>query len=144
MKKLLSIPFKFVMMFAMLMVTFVATSFFMVEPVFAQEVVNQTAEMGIPEAVGGILDLIATHKGSKYGTVIIIVQSLMLLFKTSLAQYAGKFKLLIVTLLSLVSSIVLSLSSGADFGVIISDATIVSALSVFFHQLYKQFGEKKD
>lgn len=122
----------------MLMMCF-TFALFISASVFAQTSGSASPELGYGDAVTQILALIGDFKSiPKYGIPMIIVQSLMLLMKTGLANFTGKAKLIVVSALSFASLIVTQLISGADFGAIIADGAIITALSVLIHQIIKQ------
>lgn len=76
--------------------------------------------------------------------VAVVVQGLMLFFKSSIAAFAGKFQLLIVMLLTLVGGVIALKSQGMDWGAVIVHSSTLTALQVFLHQIFKQFIVKKD
>ena len=65
-------------------------------------------------------------------------------FKTPLASFAGKYRLLIVLGLTVAASVVGLMSQGVTFFAALVNGATLSALQVFAHQVYKQFIEKKD
>lgn len=71
-----------------------------------------------------------------------VVQIVMMFFKTSLASFAGKYRLLIVLGLTVVASMVGLMSQGVSFTAALVNGATLSAIQVFAHQVYKQFIEK--
>ena len=74
--------------------------------------------------------------------VAAVVQIVMMFFKTSLANFAGKYRLLIVLGLTLFGSVVGLMSQGVSLAAALVNGATLSAAQVFAHQLYKQFIEK--
>ena len=73
------------------------------------------------------------------GVVGVVVQGLMLLLKTKIGDMAGKYQLLSVLLLTLISGMVALKTQGADWASVLTHSTTLAALQVFLHQLYNQF-----
>lgn len=71
--------------------------------------------------------------------VLLIVQGLMLLFRSHLADFAGKYRLLIVTFLTLVAALVMGMSSGQTPLAALLSGSALTTLQVFMNQLYNQF-----
>lgn len=99
-------------------------------------------------SVGQVLgdDLIQTylaHKGSALGIVFIAVQVLLKVAKVGfLDKIAGKWKLLIVTGLTLVGAVVANLVQGGSWQSILADGAVLTAAQVLFNQALKQFSKK--
>lgn len=113
---------------------------FFVGSVFAQELGEPSAQelMNFLAALGGI-------KGaSSLAIAALAVQGLMLLFRSSVGNFIGKYKLLTVLGLSLVSGILALKLNGVDIGAALVHSTTMASFQVFLNQLYKQFFEKKD
>lgn len=86
----------------------------------------------------------SSHHAGALGIAAIITQIIVAglkapLFKDRFKKLAGKWKLLIVSGISLLSGILTLLASGADWGDIIKDALILTTAQVFVHQIYSQF-----
>lgn len=69
----------------------------------------------------------------------VVVQMVMLFFRTPLANFAGKYRLLIVAGLSLVVGFIILVATGVDWKLALLHANTVGALQVFGHQLVNQF-----
>lgn len=118
---------------ALLFVLFVGTA-------FGQEIVEPSAQeiMNFLAALGGV-------KGaSSLAIAALVVQGLMLLFRSSVGNFIGKYKLLTVLGLSLVSGVIALKLNGVDIGAAIVHSSTMASFQVFLNQLYKQFFEKKD
>ena len=108
---------------------------------FADDVVTVPTEQFIGAAfqfLGGLAGL----KGM--ALVLAVVQLAMLFFRSPLASFAGKHRLLIVLSLTLLTSVVTLVSQGLPLMAALMHGTSLSALQVLGHQLWKQFVEKSD
>jgi low affinity Fe/Cu permease len=74
--------------------------------------------------------------------VITVTQILMQVLSGPLAEVAGKWRLLIVTGLSLVLAIATGLTAGMTFVAALLSGAGLAALQVFVHQIYTQFFQK--
>lgn len=83
-------------------------------------------------ALGGLGNL------GTLGVVGVLVQGVMLLLRTKVGDLAGKYKILIVTGLSLVMGVVGLMQGGLGLVAALMHSTTLSAFQVFLHQLYKQ------
>ena len=87
--------------------------------------------------------LIGQGKGaSGLGLAVLITQAFMLFFRTEMASFAGKWKLTIVTGLSVAVGIMALKTSGAEWAAAIFNSVTLTAIQVFIHQLVKQLKEK--
>ena len=75
--------------------------------------------------------------------VISITQILMALLNGPLENVAGKYKLLLVTFLSLVLAVASGISTGMDLGTALFTGAGLAALQVFGNQVWKQFFAKE-
>ena len=99
--------------------------------------------VGNDQFLMSLWQFIGGSKGmSGMALVAAIVQIVMMFFKTSLASFAGKHRLLIVMGLTVVGSIVGLMSQGMSFTAALVNGATLSGMQVFAHQLYKQFIEK--
>jgi len=100
----------------------------------------------MPPTQDEIMALLASLGGLKgmgvLGIVAVVVQGLMLFFRTPLADFAGKWKLTIVLGLSLVGGVVGLVATGMAWLPALLHSTTLAAAQVFIHQLVKQVTEK--
>lgn len=76
--------------------------------------------------------------------VVIAVQFIMAIFKvTYLGMIAGKWKLILVCILSLVGGIINLRLTGMSWTDCFFNSTILGGMQVFFHQVWKQFREEE-
>jgi len=80
---------------------------------------------------------------STLAVVGIIVQLLIKFFKTPIALFASKYKLVIVSGLSVVGAVIGLSMQGVDLLSAIMSGGTLAAIQVFVHQIYKQFIEKR-
>ena len=73
------------------------------------------------------------------GISFAVVQAIMLFFRTPLAAFAGKWRLVIVTGLSLVVGTLGLALSGLPVGAALLHSQTFAALQVFINQIFKQF-----
>lgn len=71
--------------------------------------------------------------------VITVTQFLMKLFEGPLANVAGKYKLVIVSALSVVSAVATAMAMGTDLVNALFTGAGLAAVQVFLHQIYVQF-----
>lgn len=121
--------------------SFVAVSLFVSIAALAEELVQVPTEQflgSLWQFIGGV--------GAMKGLALVagVVQILMLFFRTSLSNFAGKYRLLIVLALTLVASVVTLMSQGLPLMAALMHGTTLGSLQVLGHQLWKQFVEKKD
>lgn len=97
----------------------------------AQELMSFLAALGGAKGLGVM------------GMVALGVQGAMLLLKSKLGELAGKYRLLIVMGLTLVSGVVAMKMQGMDWGSALLHSWSIGAFQVLFHQGYKQFWVKQ-
>jgi hypothetical protein len=68
-----------------------------------------------------------------------VLQAIMLFFRTPLANFAGKWRFLIVAGTSLVAGTVALIATGTPVLAALAHANTLAATQVFFHQLVTQF-----
>jgi hypothetical protein len=105
---------------------------------FAQEVVPPSTEeltqyLAILAGIGGL-------KGA--ALAVAVVQGLMLFFRTPLANFAGKWKLVVVSGLSFIMAFLAIMVTGASWQSALFNGAVLSAFQVFANQAYKQATEK--
>lgn len=89
----------------------------------------------------GLLGGLGSLKGA--ALAMLIIQGLMLLFRSPLANFAGKWKLSIILGLSFFMAFVGVLASGKHWTQAIFDGAVISAFQVFANQMWKQFATDK-
>jgi hypothetical protein len=95
------------------------------------------------QALQQLLALLGGLKGATaMAVVVVVVQGLMLALKTPLGDYAGKYKLLAITGLTLVGGVGALLLSHVTIVGALTNATTIAAIQVFIHQIVSQFTEK--
>lgn len=119
-----------------------AVAFAQVDPA-SLPVLLPTADLSTEQALGELLKSLGGFKGATaLGIVFLVVQASLLFFRTKLADFAGKWKLVIVTALSLVGGVIGLLVSGVPLLAALTHATTFTSLQVFGNQFIKQFAEK--
>jgi len=79
---------------------------------------------------------------STIAIVVTITQVLMKLLEGPLANVAGKFKLVIVSALSVVLAVATAMAAGTDLVTALFTGAGLAAVQVFLHQVYVQFFTK--
>lgn len=77
------------------------------------------------------------------GIAVAVTQILMLFFSTSLSDFAGAYKLVIVTGLTVVATLLGNLVTGNSLVQALLNGATLAAIQVFIHQIYVQFIQKK-
>lgn len=92
-----------------------------------------------------LLDSIGKIKGASAMTLAVLVtQILLAFFKTPMGEFAGKYKLLAVLVLSLATGILGLMMSGLDWKAALIHSSTLAAFQVLAHQLYVQFVKKSN
>lgn len=89
-----------------------------------------------------ILTFVTTLKGAS--TIAIaagVVQLVMLFFKTPLAAFAGKYKLLVVSALTVPALILAAVVTGMPLSAALGQAPVLAAVQSLLYQAWKQFLE---
>jgi hypothetical protein len=74
-----------------------------------------------------------------------LVQAVMLLFRTQLGEKTGQYRMIVMLLLTLISSILAQKIAGVnDFAAILSNTAVLAAGQNFIHQLWTQFVVKSE
>lgn len=102
----------------------------------SQEVPNEEVLSALLALVGGI------KGGSALVIVGLSVQLLMKFFGSALAGFAGKYKLLIVSVLSLGGAVVAAMLQGSSIVTALVNGSVLAAVQVLGSQIYKQFFKK--
>lgn len=108
--------------------------------VFAQEVVVA------PPTTADFEQFLVALGGAKtlgtMGVVALVVQGLMLVLKSSVGTWAGKYRMTLLALLTMLGGIIGLKNGGSDWASVLTHSTTLVAVQVFLHQIYKQFVEK--
>lgn len=87
-----------------------------------------------------IISQLGTLKGATTMMIVAFaVQAAMKFFKTPLAEFAGKWRLLIVAGMTIGSMVVAGLAAGMDLKSIMSGAGMLTAVQVFLNQVWQKF-----
>lgn len=108
--------------------------------VFGQDVTAPSADeiqqyLAVLAGIGGL-------KGA--ALIVAIVQGLLLFFRSKLADFAGKWKLLIVSLLTFLGAFFGVVLTGKPYAQAFFDGAVLTAFQVFAHQAWTQFAPKKN
>lgn len=108
---------------------------------FADEVI-------VPPSIDELAALIAALGGLKGASALaiaaVVVQGLMLMLRSKLGEMAGKWRLLLVYLFTVVAGVVSLRIAGVDLGAALVNTQVLAALQVFLHQAFVQFFQKKE
>ncbi len=120
--------------FAMFLVTLLLL------PAIAFAQASMPSDLTTDQALTAFLQSLGGLKGAgTMAIVLVIVQTVMLFFRTPLAIFAGKYRLLIVAGLSLVGGFVGLLAGGLDWKLALMHSSVLGAVQVFGHQVVNQF-----
>jgi len=98
------------------------------------------ADLSTTEALDLLIKSLGGLKGA--GALAIVatcVQGVMLFFRTPLAAFAGKYRLLIVSILSLVGGVLALKLTGLDWVASLVHSSTLTSVMVFGNQVVKQF-----
>lgn len=113
-------------------------------PLFAQVAGDVLSEPSSVEIMAFLAALGGLKGASSLAIAAAAVQAIMLLLRSSLGSFAGKFKLLIVLLLSVVSGVIALKLNGVELGAALLHSSTMASFQVFANQVYKQFFVKED
>lgn len=119
------------------------TSIFM-DTAFAQAVGDVLVEPSSSEIMAFLAALGGLKGAGSLAIAAAAVQGVMLLLRSKLGDFAGKFRILIVVFLSLVSGVIALKLNGVDIGAALVHSSSMASFQVFLNQLYKQFFVKED
>ncbi len=106
--------------------------------------VAQVAEPTNSDVIAELLKFVGGIKGaSALAISIAAIQLVMLALRAPLANFAGKWKLLIVASLSIVAGVLAGVSSGASLLESILNGTVLAAVQVLVSQIQIQFFTKE-
>ena len=113
-------------------------------PVFAQVAGDVLAEPSSAEIMAFLAALGGLKGAGSLAIAAAVVQAIMLLLRSSLGSFAGKAKLTIVLLLSVVSGVIALKLNGVELGAALLHSSTMASFQVFLNQVYKQFFAKED
>jgi hypothetical protein len=94
-----------------------------------------------------LMDLVAFFSTVQGQSVLAVAAGLAQLalkaFQTPLADFAGKYKLVVVSGVTVLATVLGSMLTGLSFTAALLSGGAVTALQVFVHQVYTQFFVKK-
>ena len=111
--------------------------------------ISQAASVPVDLSTGDALQQLINSLGglkgaTALGIAVFVVQAILLFFRTKLADFSGKWRIVIVAGLSVVVGTLSLLVSGLPITAALVHADTAAAVQVFIHQLWKQFTEKPD
>lgn len=113
-------------------------AFILAVKAFADEVI-------VPPSIDELAALLTSLGGLKgagaLAVAAVVVQGLMLALRSKLGEVAGKWRLLLVYLFSVVSGVVALRISGVDLSAALLHTQTLAALQVLAHQCIVQFGK---
>lgn len=90
--------------------------------------------------------LIKSLGGAKGGSamviIVLLVQALMLVLRSKLGEFAGKYRLITLYALTMVGGVIGLKTAGLDWGTALFHSNTLAAFQVLGHQALKQFKEK--
>jgi len=93
---------------------------------------------------GELVKFVSSIKGqTTMGIVALLVQLAMHFFRTSMADFAGVWKWVIVSGLSLIGVVLGGLASGSDIMAAVTSGAALAAFQVWIHQFLKALTEPK-
>ncbi len=102
-------------------------------------------ELPVGDLLKAVTESVTSWKGlGALGIAALVVQLLMLVFRTTLMNWAGKWKLVVVYVLSLAAGYMALMVAGASWSEALLHSQTLAAAQVFVNQLYKQFIKKGD
>lgn len=106
---------------------------------------DPTAPVATEDFLKALFESIGKLKGAgTMGIVVVVVQLLMLFFRTPLANFAGKYRLLIASALTMVGGVIGLKLTGVDWMAALVHSSTLAAFQVFGHQAFVQFIKKAD
>lgn len=82
--------------------------------------------------------------GGVLGGAIVLTQIVDRIVDSQFGDIAGKWKLTIVTFVSMVSALLGQMATGQEWQVAIMSSAVLTAFQVFTNQIYKQFFDKDE
>jgi amino acid permease len=113
--------------------------------VFSTVVFAQDGSIGDLELISGLLTLVKESKGASTFVILgTVIQAFILFSRHRWSDFLGKYKLILVMLMSFVGIFITGKIQGLEFFQILKDSATLTAFQVLIHQLYKQFGPKSN
>lgn len=111
----------------------------------AMNLIAQVVEVPAEEVVKSLIDLIGGVKGASVLAISLAsIQVLMKFFSSSLSNFAGKYKLLIVYVLSMAAGFISSYMVDGSIMSAVLNGNVLAALQVLGNQVFVQFFKKAD
>ena len=90
-----------------------------------------------PEEWGAILVSLTSGQLSVLAIVAAVVQVVMLVLRTKLGEHAGKLRIVLVSLMSVVGGVLALKVKGMEWGSALVHSSVLAAAQVFMYDLYK-------
>jgi hypothetical protein len=90
-----------------------------------------------PEEWGAILVQITSGELSILAAVAAAIQALMLVLRTKLGEHAGRMRLVLVSLLSVLGGVLVLKTKGMEWGSALVHSSVLAAAQVFMYDLFK-------
>lgn len=90
-----------------------------------------------PEEWGAILVSVTSGQLSVLAIVAAVIQVVMLLLRTKLGEHAGKLRIVLVSLMSVVGGVLALKVKGMEWGSALVHSSVLAAAQVFMYDLYK-------
>lgn len=111
---------------------------------FGEEITPPSAEE-FKALLDTLLAMIGGTKGiTVLSVVTLVAQGIMLWTRSSFGDLAGKYRLILMTFVSLVLGVAGQLLAGQNFFAALFSASVLPLLQLFGNQVWKQFFEKVD
>ncbi len=108
---------------------------------FAQASLPATlpVDLAVDDALGQLVLSFGGLRGATaLGIAVFVVQALLFFFRTKLAEFAGKWRLLVVAGLNLVFVLLALLAAGVPFLASLTHTSTALAFQVLLNQVFKQ------
>lgn len=118
-------------------------SFVAARVAFAQDASSLPTDLDPGDALKQLLAALGGLKGATaLGIVGVVVQAIMLFFRTQLANFSGKWRLTIVVAANLLGGLLALKLTGISWSAALLHSNTFAAVQVLLHQVYKQFTEQ--
>ncbi len=107
----------------------------------AQTAASMPADLQSDESFAALIKILGGLKGAGALTIALAcVQAIMLVFRTEkFSSWSGKWRLTVVSFLSIVAGVLASRISGVDWIASLLNGSVLAAASVFGNQVFQQF-----